>query len=332
MGNCVRCMAYRKLYVKNRCYCCYQDDLVKLRLNEIEQGFSPVSDYNNDLWCLFIQYLRRYRLKYNHLKQAKQMANLLSHEPISTIHSWNQIYLLNSKYRFPECPGAKSHNNGCAWLKVGYMLQELNILGARSEEYQLQIQILLEGIDNNTADHLLRFMSILKKSGRTDVTITRYLSVIKYFAYWLREELSPPKTLLFADQMSIETYLERMKINNSYHTVVSNFKRLNAFYAWAKQTKLILINPCSSIKLSRPNQRLQICSEQEFGNLLAFVRNENSDSEQALAIVLVLFYGLRSEDLAYACLGVTSQILGPRAVPHNWTHGMSEVFSISYFS
>lgn len=100
-GNCSRCKTYRKLYVLGRCYLCYQDDLLRPRLDRIQTEFAtPASKYNLYLFELYLTYLRRHRMSYDHLKPTTGLVKVLGQTPIQPILSWNDIYRLSRRQAY----------------------------------------------------------------------------------------------------------------------------------------------------------------------------------------------------------------------------------------
>ena len=302
-GNCARCCAYRKLYVSDLCYGCYQDDCVKNHLEEVIRDFvSSVSEYNNHLFQLFITYTQRYRLTYSHLKTAKNLLHILKQNPIPTIQSWQHIYQLAKKYPLKSrLRGRNNRDNGCAWIQIGWMLQELGILEIRSDEYEHRIPNLIKDMDFGTSNQVLQFLSNLKKKGCTDSTLYRYLTIFRSLHCWLLERASS-ETLWTANSLSIECYFDFLFRNKSKQNTLATFRIIACFYSWAKQKKLILIDPTENIQFSRAAEKILICSKTEFTQLCAFIKSRDSDPDQALALLLILFYGFTPRDLAQASL------------------------------
>ena len=306
-NNCIRCKVYRKIYVDGRCYGCYQDDLVSVRLNEIQVAFiRPASQYNLYLFELYLTYVRRYRMTYDHITPTLDLAQYLQDTSVHPICAWNDVYRLSSDHPLTKSPGKPVHDNGCAWMKIGYMLQELGVLGARSDEHQHRIDTLLENMDSSTAERVVAFAKLLKKSGRTDTSVNRTISALQIFSQWL-SQLDPPETLTLANQASIECYLELMRVTGSYANMTVTFRRIAAFYRWAMRNRLILIDPTQNIQLSRAAEKLTICSKTQFDQLNTFLRDPTANAEQALAITLILFFGFTTADLASATVDMTSQ-------------------------
>lgn len=304
-GHCSRCLAYRKIYVRGLCYGCYQDDLVRGRLAAIEEEFRhPASSYNRHIFVLYLTYLRRYRMSYDHLKPTLSLLRYLERHPVNPIRRWTEVYRLSRTYPLTRSPGKAVHDNGCAWMKIGYMLQELGVLGPRADEQQHRIDMLLEDMDSETARHATGFSRALKKSGRTDTSINRYLAVLRSLSHWL-SELDPPETLFLANAPSIECYFEQMGKISSYSAMTTTFRRIAGFYRWARSAHLILQDPTRGIRLSRAAEKLVICSKTQFDQLNAFLRDADADVEQTMAVTLILFFGFTTTDLVSASLNFT---------------------------
>ena len=307
-GNCIRCCAYRRLFVSGRCYNCYQDDLVKKYLDEIAANFKPASEYNNDLFNLSMNYTRRYRMTYSSLKPIRLFSKILTQYPIDPIRSWQQIYQIRKQYPLMTKPRGKSRKaNGCLWHQVGYMLQELGVLGPRSDEFEHRIPRLIEDMDPETSERVIQFLKNLKSTGRTEATLNRFLSVLQIFNQWL-SQLDPPETLWVANLKTIECYLDLMIRTLSYTHVTTTFRRLSGFYRWAKIKKFVLLDPTLGIQLSRPAQKILICSKTQYDQLIAFVKSEESNSVQALIILLCLFYGLTLAPVRYSGYGIVTGV------------------------
>ena len=107
--------------------------------------------------------------------------------------------------------------------------------------------------------------------------------------------------MLSADQRQIERYLD---FQFSQGITLSGVRRswiyLNKFFKWCVLSRLILVNPCENIQVHRPAPQLTVCSEEQIQKLLVFIKNPQSDPESAFLLSLLLFFGLKSEDLTYA--------------------------------
>jgi hypothetical protein len=100
----------------------------------------------------------------------------------------------------------------------------------------------------------------------------------------------------------IREYLDFLYQNHSSTHVRPTFTLIGRFYRWCKEKKLILVNPCDGIDVNREFAKLSICSPQQVQKLYSFVQNPQSETESALLISLVLFFGFSTADLSYSQL------------------------------
>jgi hypothetical protein len=87
-----------------------------------------------------------------------------------------QIYELSAKEDLTHRPSSKK---GCAWIKIGYMLQELGVLPPRPDEDGREIQNLLNSFDSETRRILLLFIEDLKRTRRASGTVVKQLRSLK---------------------------------------------------------------------------------------------------------------------------------------------------------
>lgn len=301
IGRCARCSAYRKIYVDSLCYLCYQDRQVRATLLEVELHRGPIVDYDRHLFQLYLTYIRRYWLRYCHLKQARRLGDILILKPTPLIQSWAQIYSLAQRDGLYH---QSSTQNGCAWLKIGYMLQELGVLSSRGDEYEHRLQALLSVFNDKTKSLINRFLSQLIRLDKSDGTLDNQLCALKNIYLWVKAR-SIDADLLSLHSLWIQDYLEHLQgISqlNPTRYMREQFLHVSRFYRWCKQEGLILLNPCDAIQISRSAESLCICSPDQIQKLSSFYKDVQTDPEQALLIILVLIFGFTTEDLAFAQL------------------------------
>lgn len=300
IGECVHCKNNRKLRINSICTVCYIDRRVRVQIDNIEKRFSYATEYNKYIFNLYLIYIRRYRLRYYHVKQSELFVKILSKESFSAIQSWMQIYEHSKQHPLPHKP---SSSEGSAWTKVGLMLQELGVLAPRREEFGRQLQTILNSFDQGTQDKLINpFLKKLAHTRRTDATLLKYTVTLSNLNKWINLQ-SQNIHLLHVNSVQMENYFNFL-VNNS-KTQNPKYVRnalciLNRFYCWCIYKKKILINPCDGIKTSTVRPRLLICSPEETKKIYSFIKNTLSNPEQALMLALVLFFGLTLEDLSFA--------------------------------
>ena len=295
MGKCAECNRLGKIYVRGLCYLCYQHEQVVPKLKEIEVEFKPLTKYNGNLFALYLTYLRRYRLQYFHLGQSKDLSYLFQTESILPLTSWAQVYEYHEKFPLPN---SKSKANGSAFIKVAYMLVELGVLPPREEDLSIQIKNLLKVFKDEELNRIKRFINDLRKTRCSEGSLRNYLVALKSLKEWQGEDL-----MLSADRRQIELYLDfQFGQGLTLSGVRSRWICLNKFFKWSLLSRLILVNPCENIQAHRPAPQLTVCSEEQIQKLLAFIKNPQSDPESAFLLSLLLFFGLKSEDLTHAKL------------------------------
>ena len=304
-GPCAQCEKLRKLYVDSLYYVCYQDRQVRSLLLEKEVEWTPKLEYPKYLFHLYLIYLRRYLLQYCHLKQAEQISKVLSQNPPSPILSWMQVYELSER---DQALYSRTAQRGCAWMKIGFMLQELGVLPPHADEKGREFRAILQTFSSTELDWIKPFIDDLRRSGRAEGTILNQLQSIRDLLSWLRNQ-SLPATLLQVNSLHLQDYLVSLKQKNSSLIFLRKHARsLHRFYRGCLARKLILSNPCENIVLSREAPRLPVCSPEQIQKLYKFVKSPNSPAEAALMVALVLFFGFTSEDLAHAQLTSASEV------------------------
>ena len=169
-GQCSNCPLQGKIIKDGLCYSCYQDRRVSLLLDVIIRNFKPITKYNNYLFELYIIYIKRYRLSYSIKNQAKYLANCFEKTTFNTIKSWHQVYCFSDAYVIYQ---PNSTVKGCAFIKIGKMLQELGVLPPPEDEYDRQIAFQLDHFE--TKETIQLFVNDLEKIDTAKRTIIKYL-------------------------------------------------------------------------------------------------------------------------------------------------------------
>lgn len=303
-GACSNCYNERKIYVNGLCYMCYQDKKVRTAIDEIEAAFNPDSDYNKHIFNLYLTYIRRYKLQYFHMKQASELSKILTEISLEKILKWEDVYTLHSKYKLFQ-----ARKRGSAFLKVGYMLQELGVLPPRSEEFSHRIKRQLAAFDSESMKIIVPYIHMYKTSKRSDSTIMDHIYSLKNFISWC-EDNNDRFVFLSVNENTIKAHLIFLHSNkHNLKYIRDALGHIKCFYRYCKYKKLILVDPAKNIRLSREPGRLCVCSEDHIHRLFTYIKNPNSDPECAMLISLILIWGLINEDLVHAKLAVNSNTL-----------------------
>lgn len=298
-GTCP-CGLIGRLVAHGLCYCCYQHRQVSVYLDTAEASFASKFPYNQQIFALYLIYLRRYRLQYCHKHQVRKLKELLENALWPTLRSWNDVYQLSARFELMHHNGK---GNGCAVKKVGFMLQELGILAAKDDDLRYLILQSLAGFRSEIKDQIARFVAWLEKSGRTEATVLCNLRHLKQFDRWLNT-VYPAVAWQSVTDDQVEEHLD------SFAALGSRPSRkrdallvIRRFYRWLKLNQQVLHVPAEKmVPASHKSKRLVILAPSESRELIRFVRDESTDPEEALLIALILFFALKTEDLMHATL------------------------------
>ena len=303
VGECVGCNYRGKIYVQGLCYCCYQHQQVRIKLDLIEASFRPMSPYNHELFGLYLSYIKRYRLASFHAKQAATLAEILAEDAWPTINCWNDVYTLSDKYQLNHPNGKPS---GCAAFKIAYMLEELKVLPPNEDDCSKQIARKLTQLTRlNIGSEATDIASWLKKSGRRESTILNNLTYIHSFFEWGAGSY-PKLDLKRSHHAKIIEFMKHLASQGyAVSQQRSHLLALRRFFSRLCYHKTIQENPCIGITTNKILEKINIISEADLKNLYAYVKSESSPVEEALYITLILFFALKTEDLLRATIDVS---------------------------
>jgi integrase len=314
-GRCVTCGHQGTVYVAGLCYGCYEHRLVERQIGQIESDFRPKSSYNQHVFGLYMTYIRRYDLRYFHVQQAKRVAKVLECDEWQAITRWSDVAKLSRQYKL-------WHGNrgevGCAVIKIGRMLEELGVLASKNQDLQIEIDHLLSRIRLPTREWAESFIVWLRKSGRTDSTIVNNLRAIGSFERWL-ESVYPGLGLWSVSESKVIEYLENMRREQYSSSEVGHaMMYLRRFFAWLLKLRKVFLNPAAQLSSSPPRNRVVVLEPAGIERLIDFIKNPNSDPEDALILALILYFGFSTDDLLNAtinfepCAKAFSIVLGRR--------------------
>lgn len=305
VGICVQCSHSGKIYVDGLCYCCYQHRQVKKKMVALEKNFTPKSDYNGDLFKLYVTYIKRYRLSYFHLCQTKKLIAILEQDPWPPVRSWDDIFKLSARYKLNH---SNRKENGCAVKKIGFMLEELGILRTRDEDFSTATSKALRTFEGQDQKNILAYKAWMEKSGRAEQTVYNNVRYLQRYLQWINIVYPGMGFTVGASRSKITEHLTYLT-NKGYRPSHMRYSllALRRFYEWLVRHQVILDNPCTLVKVAVMPPKINIVSPSDYRKLVSYIKAESSPSEEALAIFLFLFYGLRTEDILHACVEVDGE-------------------------
>jgi hypothetical protein len=310
-GLCDRCVVAKRLclgcqelkliqhQIPPRCSSCTRKAVTAPFFMRLESDFRPLSEYNRMLFQLYIKCIRSLKDPYQHQHRAKRFKAWLETHHVERLGSWSQIREYSEAFRKEQ--EFKSYRC-CPFRRVGYMLAGLGALPQNYDEISRHIELQLERFPENIRPIISRYRDVLQKSRRASRTIQASLYFLADLQLWASQHYRAD--LLTLNSVMFEAYLSNFKMERKpcmrrFFTLQYGVRR---FYEWCRIEKLVLNNPCPKPKESRRQPRATICTEEQTRKILRRVRSRESDPEDALVVMLTLFFGLTKEDLRNATL------------------------------
>lgn len=268
-------------------------------LLEIEKKFSPKNEYNRYLFELYLRYIRRYRLNYFHKKQAQGLLKIIEREAVVFIQSWEKILELSHEYRLFH---GNKKNNGCAFLKIGYMLQELGVIGLRRDDRSFWVKRSISKLPSVIQGDVSTYLKRIERLGKAETTAEKHLRYIRDLTMWL-EQVYPQLSIYEITESKCVEYSEALiKRSDNVHFLRDNIQGIGNFYEWLKYNRKVKQNPCDHLLFGKPQAKINICSDEQLKGLARFIKADSSEPEGAFLISLILFFGLTTEELIKARL------------------------------
>ena len=257
--------------------------------------------YNREIFKLYLRYVGRHHVDGMILKDTGLFFNfLLQRTDMPTARTWFDIAQISNDIKiFTE--KKSSFKRGCPAIKVARVLQELGVIPIREEDYALVgMQRKIDGLGEDLVLPLGRYVEYLRKARRSESTICAIVHGIRKYYDWLKS--SGDFGLWTASEATSRSYLASCKtdIGAAYHKVYG-------FYQWAKSERYTLINPMAGISLSSKKQSLKVCSTQQIRKIEGFIKSTKSDPESAVILALVLYWGIKVKELAFASVEFEDQ-------------------------
>ncbi len=295
---CPRCQKNRWIFHHDQCLKCHEQDLAARRLDRLWAEFQPASPYNKYVLELFLAYLRKGKLRSGHAKQAEALHAILESKALLTITSWHDIYVLSERYQLWD---SSYRNTGCAFKKIGRMLQALGVIGHSEEEGSNQKHFFRLMKDISPCNRLWTesFIEMISRRNRALRTQVVYLQQLRGLEIWL-SSCQSDKAFAAVNRESAKEYLDHLQATRTSNQLYCIYSNLSTFYRWGLHKKFVFENPFARLSVSKPNRRIRHCSTRDIKKISHYVKDKNSDPESALILTLILFFGLTREDIIHA--------------------------------
>lgn len=284
-------------YRQDPCLCkkCTRNKRLSNKVKELEEIAKPkiTNQYCQYLFNLYLQHLHQYKIKPGQVQQTSDLIEVFSKNNFKRISSWERI--IHESKKFKKKYGEK-HSCGCPFSKIGNILTELGVISPKREECGHYYPRLFDQLSTNSVKIVKSFIERQKQSNLSPHTVIRRLEILVQFEKW---PLS--SNLLSVGTLDLQNYFNALKSKGYTHSyILQVYINLSTFYRWAKSEKKVFINPCDSIEIKNGPKQIVVCSESQCKKMFQFIKNPNSDPEQAMLLALILVWGLRGEDLSFA--------------------------------
>jgi hypothetical protein len=179
------------------------------------------------------------------------------------------------------------------------MLEELGVLPFKREHYSLRIRNLMGQIGGHLAPDLHKYMKFMSIRGRSDATQFMHIIEIRDLSLWLASN-SVDRDIFLVQEDDLRNYFEYLVKKYKGSHVRNTFYRLNRFYTWCADQKLVFCNPVPDIECKTLVTTHTICTEKEVRKICAFIKKKDSDPQLSMMLALSLFYATTSEQLRQA--------------------------------
>jgi len=303
---CPRCKKNRWIFHHDQCLRCHEQDLATRRLDRLWAEFQPASPYNKYIFEIFLAYLRKCKLRSGLAKQAEALQTILESKALPTITSWQDIYVLSERYQLWD---VSYRNTGCAFKKIGRMLQALGVIGHSEEEGSNQKHFfrLMKDISPCNGPWTKSFIEMISRRNRALRTQVVYLQQLRALEIWL-SSCQSDKAFATVNWESAKEYLDHLQATRTSNQLYGIYSSLNAFYRWGLHKKFIFENPFARLSVSKPSRQIRHCSERDIKKIMNYVKDGNADPESALILTLILFFGLTREDIIHAQISMVAEI------------------------
>jgi site-specific recombinase XerD len=181
------------------------------------------------------------------------------------------------------------------------MLTEIGVMKARSEDISHYFVYILKKYPKTLKEHVNTFLKDEKKKNIQDKTIIMRLEIFLNLVKWYSPVDAEKFNISAVNESDIESFfIHLIEKGHQQAYIYHAFINLSIFFRWCLVQKIILSNPCSKHKTSKPPQQVTVCDNDVVNKIMRFIKNPNSDPQMAMTLLLILVWGLKSEDLSHA--------------------------------
>ena len=284
------------------------------KISKLSENFRAKTNYNSYLLDLYFKYISRYSINHRHIKVTEKLKEFLRVRSVTTLKNW--IDVKKASEDFKKYTGYSSKGS-CPFIKIARMLQELNVLPIRQEDYAIAYDHSIERLPASFKDMAILYFNTLKKRKYALTSLVSYANLFDNLQKWLQRYYATNNILNVSELMLID-YFNQIQ---SEHNTIRSMTTLRKFYKWAKKEKYILINPLEQIMIPKLDPSLLICSDDQIKSLIKYIKNVDVDPEKAMLLGLVLYWGLTGPELRCSTINIVNGLIQIRLYRKDLSYG-----------
>ncbi len=245
---CCECHELRNIYNHGSCRRCYTKRINSRALEKIVYGFKPKSEYNDELFKLFINDFNNRHIKNSDIPVAKRFASFLEVSSVAKILSWQDIFDLSSSANIRYTNHAV---HGCPFKRVGRGMQRQGLIVNIRLSRTGQLVNLMSSFPKEVRPMMNEFYQEVAKAHRRTSSALKILVSVNVFSKFIG------KPVLEAKSEDAEKFIVDLGKYSSAH-FTERVRSLKRFFAWAKAKGICGGNPFENKKF---DHLLRLCPD-----------------------------------------------------------------------
>jgi len=285
----------------NRCKLCRINDKIIPWIEAYKEKLKSSTVYNQYLFELYLQYIKRYRITLCSLTATNALAQFLAQNQIGPLKSWKDVRQTSEQF-CRAVKGSVPISRGDPFVKIGRRLSELGVIPYINQDEQTCLDRQLNKLPPDIVQVAQRYIALLLKQRRRITTAIRYLHVTRYLLRWLEHKHQGIHLFQVSEKLALQ-YLETLR-PATRESLRGIFYR---FYKWAMVQGIVTINPFENISPLIPANELSVCSQRQVRQILRFIQDPTSQPQSAIMLTLILFFAFSRRELIYSTYEVLEE-------------------------
>ena len=272
------------------------------KLSKLTETIEVKTNYNEYLLSLYFKYINRYVISKYHVSESNKFKEYLKVTSIPILKTWPDIKKRSIEF---EIFNKDFFKGGCPFIKIGKMLQELNVLPVAQQDHLIGYENATERLSISFRKVAVEFFDILIKRKYALCTCITYANILDQFQKWLQENHNT-ENVLMASNLILKDYVDQIKSKEVANRTMLGLRK---FYNWTLKKKYILVNPLEGFIISKLDQSMLICSDKQIKNIIKYIKNPESSPECAMVLALIIYWGLTGVELRCSTIEIKNGLI-----------------------